>query len=371
MPFYKEYDNYHIVNISEAIKNFVKNKKLNIEYVNKKILLKSKSSDTLFILGSGPSINSVTNTQWDYIKKHDTFGLNLFCLKEFPTTYYYLGYEPSSNDEIYSCLNDNDNIRLILSESILFLPTKVIYRMYHPKIVPEIFPACPKIHLFRYPKSYISIYNDTDNFSKEMFNKTILYRGTMSLGLYFADKLEYKNIVMMGVDLHSFKHFYDDNSSLIKFRSSAYNNIKPNSTFEDLLPKNASKQKSLYEYYTSLNEIYLIVKPLQVSRNTLFLSKYKITEDEVINNFLTIIFLFFGLFVLSGILSFEEISFKNSFTLSILTITNTVNSSNYNLSDFHFLDLSTFSKISLISFMVIGRVELLSFLILIKKFILK
>jgi trk system potassium uptake protein TrkH len=121
----------------------------------------------------------------------------------------------------------------------------------------------------------------------------------------------------------------------------------------------------------SLKEIYLIVKPLNVSSNTLFLSKYKIKDEEINNYFLAIIFFIFSLFILSGILSFEQINFKDSLTLSILTITNTVNSNNYNLNEFYFSGINTTSKISLMLFMIIGRVELLSFLILIKKFFFK
>ena len=121
----------------------------------------------------------------------------------------------------------------------------------------------------------------------------------------------------------------------------------------------------------SLKEIYLIVKPLHVSSNTLFLSKYKIKDEEINNYFLAIVFFIFSLFILSGILSFEQINFKDSLTLSILTITNTVNSNNYNLNEFYFSDINMTSKISLMLFMIIGRVELLSFLILIKKFFFK
>ena len=54
----------------------------------------------------------------------------------------------------------------------------------------------------------------------------------------------------------------------------------------------------------------------------------------------------------------SEITFKDSLSLSILTITNTVNSINYNLNNFNFLNLNILSKTSLILFMVIGRVEL-------------
>jgi len=121
----------------------------------------------------------------------------------------------------------------------------------------------------------------------------------------------------------------------------------------------------------SLNEIYLVVKPLYVPSSTLFLSKYKFKDEEINNYFLTIVFFIFSLFILSGILSFEQINFKDSLTLSILTITNTVNSNNYDLNEFYFLGINISSKISLMLFMIIGRVELLSFIILIKKFFFK
>ena len=121
----------------------------------------------------------------------------------------------------------------------------------------------------------------------------------------------------------------------------------------------------------SLKEIYLLVKPLYVSSNRLFLSKNKIKDEEINIYFLSIVFFISSLFILSGILSFEQINFKDSLTLSILTITNTVNSNNYNLSEFYFLDINIISKISIMLFMVMGRVELLSLLILIKKFFFK
>ena len=129
------------------------------------------------------------------------------------------------------------------------------------------------------------------------------------------------------------------------------------------------KLYSLFKF--SLKEIYLIVKPLYVSSNTLFLSKYKIKDEEINSYFIAIIFFIFSFFILSGILSLEQINFKDSLTLAILTISNTVNSSNYNLNDFYFANLSVYSKISIMFFMITGKVELLSFLVLIKKFLIK
>ena len=50
---------------------------------------------------------------------------------------------------------------------------------------------------------------------------------------------------------------------------------------------------------------------------------------------------------------------------------NTVNSSMFELSNFDFYSLSFLTKIYLIIFMIIGRVELLTILILFKKFLFK
>jgi trk system potassium uptake protein TrkH len=50
---------------------------------------------------------------------------------------------------------------------------------------------------------------------------------------------------------------------------------------------------------------------------------------------------------------------------------NTVNSSMYDLSNFNFIDLNAQSKLVMIVFMIIGRVELLTLLIIAKKFLFK
>jgi len=50
---------------------------------------------------------------------------------------------------------------------------------------------------------------------------------------------------------------------------------------------------------------------------------------------------------------------------------NTVNSSIYGLEEFDFNNLQLFSKYCLIFFMIVGRIELLTILLLIKKFLFK
>ena len=87
--------------------------------------------------------------------------------------------------------------------------------------------------------------------------------------------------------------------------------------------------------------------------------------------FLSVVIFVISLSILSLFLTISGISSEISFKLSILTLMNTVNSSLTNLENFNFYDLGVFSKFSLILFMMIGRVELLSILIILKKFFFK
>ena len=70
-------------------------------------------------------------------------------------------------------------------------------------------------------------------------------------------------------------------------------------------------------------------------------------------------------------LTISNLDFEVSFKLGILTIMNTVNSEMYSLANVDFYNFNIFSKISLIFFMIIGRIELLTVIILIKKFLFK
>ena len=78
-----------------------------------------------------------------------------------------------------------------------------------------------------------------------------------------------------------------------------------------------------------------------------------------------------SLFLISILLTVSNLNFETSFKLGILTIMNTVNSEMYDLSNIDFYNFNIFSKISLIIFMIIGRIELLSVIILLKKFLFK
>ena len=105
--------------------------------------------------------------------------------------------------------------------------------------------------------------------------------------------------------------------------------------------------------------------------NKLIFTKINFDFDEINKYFLTILIFVFSFFILTSLLSLSDISFESSFKLSILTLMNTVNSSIYGLNEFNFNNLHFLTKYALIFFMIVGRIELLTILLLIKKFLLK
>ena len=119
------------------------------------------------------------------------------------------------------------------------------------------------------------------------------------------------------------------------------------------------------------SEIIKLISPNSVINKTIFNTDNKITDDNVRISFLIFISFFLSLFILSSLLVFDDIGFERSFKLSILALTNTVNSEMYSLQSINFANLLTSSKISLILFMIIGKIELISILLIFKKILFK
>ncbi|MDC1139752.1 potassium transporter TrkG [Candidatus Pelagibacter sp.] len=126
---------------------------------------------------------------------------------------------------------------------------------------------------------------------------------------------------------------------------------------------------SLFKY--SINEILSYSRPKNIYINKHLFSKEFFKTDEIYKYFLTVIIFIISLLFLTFLLTVSGIEFESSFKLSILTLMNTVNSSMYGLAGFSFYDLHFITKYYLIFFMIIGRLELLTLLIICKKFLFK
>jgi len=121
----------------------------------------------------------------------------------------------------------------------------------------------------------------------------------------------------------------------------------------------------------SLNNLLSHSKPNQIYLNKISLSNSTTNITDINKYFLSIVIFVISLFIVTLLLSLSEINFENAFKIGILTIMNTVNSSMYGVGEFDFFSLGVFAKFTLIVFMIIGRIELLTIFILFKKFLFK
>tara|TARA_B100000965_G_C19174269_1_gene575990 strand:- start:72 stop:581 length:510 start_codon:yes stop_codon:yes gene_type:complete len=125
----------------------------------------------------------------------------------------------------------------------------------------------------------------------------------------------------------------------------------------------------LFRY--SINELLSYSRPNNIYANKFKLIDSNIEQKDINKYFLSVIIFILSLFSIISLLTVFNINFEDAFKLGILTIMNTVNSSMYGLDNFNFFELSAYSKLVLIIFMIIGRIELLTILIITKKFLFK
>ena len=119
------------------------------------------------------------------------------------------------------------------------------------------------------------------------------------------------------------------------------------------------------------SEILKLISPNSIINKKIFGSDRKISDDNIRISFLIFISFFLSLFILSSFLVVDNIGFEKSFKLSILTLTNTVNSEMYNMENINFINLLTSSKLSIIFFMIVGKIELISIFLIFKRVIFK
>ena len=129
--------------------------------------------------------------------------------------------------------------------------------------------------------------------------------------------------------------------------------------------------KIYFLFRHSLNEILSYSKPNNIYTNKFHLIDSNIEQKDINKYFASVLIFIISLLTITSLFSIFGTNFEESFKLGILTLMNTVNSSMYDLNNFDFLQLNSYSKSIMIIFMIIGRVELLTILIIIKKFIFK
>lgn len=197
--------NYHVryASFPDTIFKWFVNRKKEYQLIEIRDLIDQKKSDTIFILGGSESINDISTDQWETISKHDSFGMNWWPMHWFIPTYYQTAYPTNryAFGKMIELLTKRSDDYI---DTVLFIRDRSVKQGIHPRIFPELFNT-KKICLYKYP----ALIRRTHNLTKDDFKKGFILRGQLNLALYLAIQMQYKKIVLLGIEWKNRVHFYN------------------------------------------------------------------------------------------------------------------------------------------------------------------
>ncbi|MEP3277383.1 MAG: hypothetical protein ABJN26_22510 [Stappiaceae bacterium] len=182
---------------------------------------KRKTSDTLFILGSGPSINDLSSDDFDFIGKHDSIGFNWWIVHDFVPRFYLFQFPPNREKNISDLVTD----RRVQYQGIPFVLRGTLLGAHSEKYLPIIestfdrdslyflneFPIHSKCEIE--PAKLIEFTANLGFFRHNHIPPYFVkWRGSLGLLVSFGYAMGYKKIVLCGIDMNdgtAGQHFYD------------------------------------------------------------------------------------------------------------------------------------------------------------------
>lgn len=191
-------------------------------------LYEMAQSKHLYILGTGASVNTYSNSDWDEIRNGYSIGLNMWVMHDFVPNMYFL--ELLSEDERYL-----DNLLQILkarqhqlTETKIYIKSNYLLPWRY-KLVDKFLCGLPYnlkkntffisdfpitgLTLENYERSikWLNLFGFFD-VRTQNFRFTAQARASLGFAVIFGIQNGFKKIVLCGVDLNNDKHFYDGNS---------------------------------------------------------------------------------------------------------------------------------------------------------------
>lgn len=174
-------------------------------------LKKIKKHEEVFILGSGASINNISN--WDYVKERDSIGFNYFLLHAFvPSVFFLEADRLACNSHIYTEIIEKKLVEF--SRTVFFVKKRqgfkpILHFLKTRKLKGFLFKggnfeASNNKALGDMLEQYLN--------SRFMSNFAHYSQGVASVEqlVLFAIRMGYKKIYLCGVDLNNTSYFYDD-----------------------------------------------------------------------------------------------------------------------------------------------------------------
>lgn len=190
-----------------------------IKLISRDQLRSVKRTDTLFVLGSGSSINLISPSRWMTIRRYDSIGLNFWLFHDLvPTIYYFELVESHETDLL------RQSIAAANKASSRYRATLKIVSEFHNGLLfldglSDEFRENLSAHLS------VPAYIDNDVqlrtsikllklcgiFGQQTAPHNLFkHAGSLSAVISLAVKMNYRRIVLCGVDLTSPAYFYQD-----------------------------------------------------------------------------------------------------------------------------------------------------------------
>ena len=181
---------------------------------------KLKTSDTVFIMATGSSINAYDRHRWDVIESHDSIGLNFFLLHEHVPTYYVMENQHEIHRALLAAKHEaHKDTPLILSAQLgnmafrRFTDRMNRVALNPPHVRKRIHYSFDLLPAGNREDEMQSAYRMFDRIGlwsvKRRFKVLTKRRGSIAHLVNLAVRIGYRRIVLCGVDLNHSEYFYD------------------------------------------------------------------------------------------------------------------------------------------------------------------
>lgn len=169
----------------------------------------SRHSRTLFILGSGPSLATLSDEQYRHVANSGSMGINFSFVFPMLTTYHVMedAKHPWFRNNLARTL---EPYREDLTSVVWFYSDRDAARCIHPRYTPHLFPDDPMVCRYELPAERIVLDEDRPFLASDFADGRWRYRGTMNVALHLGMALGYSDFVLLGIDPDTSAHFYDD-----------------------------------------------------------------------------------------------------------------------------------------------------------------
>lgn len=175
--------------------------------IDEAALRQSRKSDTVFIFGSGYSLNDITADGWRAIAEHDTLGFNYFVHQDFVRMDYHLVREVARQDVGERWKSDAASYFGLASANrhyanTIFLVQTGLRAINGNRVIGHGYvPVKNRIFLWH---TIIG-----ERLPSESFDRGLTHaQGTVAECINFAALLGWKKIVLAGIDLYDRRYFW-------------------------------------------------------------------------------------------------------------------------------------------------------------------